>query len=192
MFKLFSSLVLVSAIYAAPALAQEPNYDMSSFDPARQGAGMSKFRITPDMFPKHSYQRMQIMQKWGPQGKPIGYSNLSGKAFDYANPDTLQDKRNKAKASDIYIDNAYDAPSVDKTYDPAYSSGRKSFSTELKPLGSKHSQDNNPFTNQSNTKSNYLKPFSTNKYSQKFNTNSSTTTDKSYQNPTVFDDESMF
>lgn len=193
MIKFASSLILVLGICATPSLAQEPNYDMSSFDTSRKSAGESRFRITPDMFPKHSYQRMQIMKKYGPKGKPVGFSKLSGKAFDYLNPETLKDKRNKARSTDIYLDNAYDAPSIDKSYDPAYAGKKKSFSSQLKPLGSKHNQGNNPFSNtvNSNQNSSYSKPFTTNRYSNKFNNNAGSG-DKSYLNPTVFDGESMF
>ena len=189
LIKYFAILGLVIAFSGAPCLAQGTTYDMSAFDANRNSAGASQFRITPDMYPKHSYQRLKLMRMYGPKGKAIGLTKIKGKAFNYMNPETLKDQRNKAKATDMYIDNAYDAPDVDKSYDPAYSSGRKSFSNQLKPLGSKHSQAENPFNNSAKNTYNYNKPFNSNSYKNKFNT---TDSDKSYLNPKVFDDESMF
>ena len=191
--KVFLPFLIVCLFSVSPALAQVTDYDMTGFDPNHRSAGLSSFRITPDMYPKHSYHRLELMHTHGPKGKAVGYTQIGGKAFDYLNQESLNDKRNKPKASDPYLDNAYDAPQVDQNYNAAYHLNKKDFSSGLKPLGPKHLSGDNPFDgkklfslpgmNRENPK-----PFSNPNYKDKFKTNTGTSSD----NYKVFDDESMF
>ncbi|MBI1269150.1 hypothetical protein GC174_01825 [bacterium] len=149
--------LLIAAIYASvPVFAQSSDgYDMTNFKAGAESFGVSEFRITPDMYPEHSYHRMVLMKQYGPRGKPVGFSTVSGKAFDYLNSETLKTKRYQPKESDPYLDAAYSAPKVDGNYDPAYHSsgpGQSFGASELKPLGpnsnssSKHNADGSPFS----------------------------------------------
>ena len=196
MNKFFPIFALFFFIASSPAFADE--YDMSSFDSNRRSAGLSSFRITPDMYPKHSYRRKVLMQTYGPKGKPVGFSQIKGKAFDYLNGESLNDSRNKARASDIYLDKAYQSPIVDRKYDPAYHRSMKvNQSNGLKPMGPKHTRGDNPFNGLSNTNKLFsTKPamnqngkfFTNDKIQNKFQNQSI----QPSQNYKVFDDESMF
>ncbi len=159
MKKHFVSLLIAAIYTSVPVFAQSSDgYDMTNFKAGAESFGVSEFRITPDMYPEHSYHRKLLMKQYGPRGKPVGFSTVSGKAFDYLNSETLKTKRYQPKESDPYLDAAYSAPKVDGNYDPAYHSGGpgQSFgASELKPLGSKsnsnfssnfkHSADSSPF-----------------------------------------------
>lgn len=192
MKKLLVTLLTASIFSILPSCAQDAEgYDMSNFAPGSESAGLSEFRITPDMYPKHSYRRKELMQTYGPRGKSIGFSAVSGKAFDYLNPQTLKNRRNAPKASDPYLDSAYEAPAINSNFDPAYQS-KKSFGSELKPLGSKHAMGDNPFSNKKNLYSGGAsepKPFLNAGSNQKFDTSNS---NQLNDNSKVFDDESMF
>ncbi len=194
MKKVLTALIVGSLVAVSPCFAQasDDGYDLSTMEPGSESAGLSQFRITPDMFPKHSYHRMELMKKYGPRGKAIGFSTIQGKAFDYLNPQTLQNKRNMPKASDPYLDNAYEAPTVNGNYDSAYQP-KKSYSSSLKPLGSKHNLNANPFANAGSLfttgNSSSAKPFNGRSYDNKF---SSPVQGQSSDNAQVFDDESMF
>lgn len=205
--KYFAPLLIAAIFATAPAFAQSSDgYDMSNFKAGAETFGLSEFRITPDMYPEHSYHRKALMKDYGPRGKAVGFSTVSGKAFDYLNAETLKTKRYQPKESDPYLDAAYSAPKVDGNYDPAYHSS-KSFSasgaSELKPLGPKHSATSNPF----NSLGNAGRLFSTeapasdggrsfsgglnSNFSQKFNSGNNDLVNPSADQK-VFDGESMF
>lgn len=197
MNKFFPLFALFFFIASSPAYADE--YDMSAFDSNRRSAGLSSFRITPDMYPKHSYRRKVLMQTYGPKGKPVGFSKIKGKAFDYMNGESLKDSRNKARGTDIYLDKAYQSPLVDRKYDPAYHQGmmKGNQNSGLKPLGSKHNRGNNPFNSLNDTSKLFStqpainqngKYFTNDKLQNKLQNQSI----QPSQNYKVFDDESMF
>ena len=197
MRRYFPLTALCLLLFVAPVFADE--YDMSSFNPNRRSAGESSFRITPDMYPKHSYRRKELMQTYGPQGKSVGYTQIQGKAFDYMNGESLNDRRNKAKGTDIYLDNAYQAPLLDRKYDPAYHQNLPPDQmNELKPLGDEQSTIKSQFKTIkqgagqffSSTSSNQT--YINNNY-DKFNKNQANQMNpQNSQNYKVFDDESMF